>query len=206
MDERRARILAVDDDPLVQDTIRRCLELDGYEVALASDGHSALAEIARERPDLVILDMVMPHLDGASVVMLLRERAATATLPIMVLTARAYAIDKAFGLAVGADDYLAKPFEVAELLARVAALLRRARGEWPEVVELARTVARLEDERDAARREAAELEERLKVVAATLPAAHLRDLPQAPDSPTTDSDHLAASSPRPWWRRHRLQF
>jgi len=128
-DQVRARILVVDDDPAQRELLFRRLEREGYDVSVAEDGWAGLAAIAARIPDLLIVDMMMPRLDGIGVITRLRESPATATLPILMLTARDRAVDKSFGLESGADDYLGKPFEFPELLARIKALLRRSFGE-----------------------------------------------------------------------------
>jgi len=120
-----ARILAVDDDPKILNLMRRGLAFAGYGVDLAPDGEQALA-IARERPpDLVVLDVMLPGLDGLEVCR--RLRAGEPNLPILLLTAKDRVPDRVAGLDAGADDYLIKPFAFDELLARIRALLRRAR-------------------------------------------------------------------------------
>ena len=118
-----ATILIIDDDPKLIDMLRRTLAYEGYRVLTATDGHQALAKAQVERPDLVVLDWLMPGLDGIEVTR--RLRAADAT-PILMLTARDAVEDRVEGLDAGADDYLVKPFAPAELLARIRALLRRA--------------------------------------------------------------------------------
>ncbi len=120
------KILVVDDEPVLVETIAYNLEQAGYEVTTAADGASALEMARRERPDLVILDIMLPEMDGLEVCRLLRRENSTATTPIMMLTAKGEEIDKVVGLEVGADDYVTKPFGRRELLARVKALLRRA--------------------------------------------------------------------------------
>jgi DNA-binding response OmpR family regulator len=116
------RVLVVDDDPTVSDVVRRYLERAGFDVALAADGHSALRAAADVRPDLVVLDLMLPGLDGLSVI---RRARALGETPILVLSARGSTGDRILGLSEGADDYLAKPFSPAELVVRVRTILRR---------------------------------------------------------------------------------
>jgi len=118
------RILVVDDDPGVRDSLRRSLIFNGYEIELADDGQRALNSIALRRPDAVVLDVMMPGLDGLETCR--RLRAAGEDLPVLMLTAREALADRVEGLDAGADDYLVKPFALEELLARLRALLRRS--------------------------------------------------------------------------------
>jgi two-component system response regulator MprA len=124
-DAKRDRVLVVDDDRAIRESLARALELDGYEVALASDGAVALAVIRETRPDVAIVDVMMPNIDGLTVCRVLR--AEKDRLPILMLTARTETSDRVAGLDAGADDYLPKPFELDELMARLRALLRRSR-------------------------------------------------------------------------------
>lgn len=117
------RILVVDDDPKIASFLRRSLVLEGYEVSVANSGTDGLRIIGEQPPDLMILDIMMPGVDGIEVCR--RVRAAGETLPILMLTARDSTADRVRGLDTGADDYLVKPFALEELLARVRALLRR---------------------------------------------------------------------------------
>ncbi|MCB0925094.1 MAG: response regulator transcription factor [Mycobacterium sp.] len=117
------RILVVDDDRAVRESLRRSLSFNGYSVNLAEDGLEALDAIANERPDAVVLDVMMPRLDGLEVCRQLRSTGDD--LPILVLTARDSVSERVAGLDAGADDYLPKPFALEELLARLRALLRR---------------------------------------------------------------------------------
>jgi two-component system response regulator MprA len=117
------RILVVDDDQAVRESLRRSLEFNGYAVSLAGDGAEALAAIGQHPPDALLIDVMMPRLDGLETTRALR--AAGNDLPILVLTARDSVGDRVEGLDAGADDYLTKPFALEELLARLRALLRR---------------------------------------------------------------------------------
>ncbi|HEV3357242.1 MAG TPA: response regulator transcription factor [Pseudonocardiaceae bacterium] len=118
------RILVVDDDRAVRESLRRSLQFNGYQVELASDGVHAMEQIEAQRPDALVLDVMMPRLDGLEVCR--RLRSTGDDLPILVLTARDAVSDRVAGLDAGADDYLPKPFALEELLARLRALLRRA--------------------------------------------------------------------------------
>ncbi|MFJ9781112.1 response regulator transcription factor [Amycolatopsis sp. NPDC101161] len=134
------RILVVDDDRAVRESLRRSLEFNGYQVELASDGAQALEAIIADRPDAMVLDVMMPRLDGLEVAR--RLRSTGDDLPILVLTARDTVSDRVSGLDAGADDYLPKPFALEELLARLRALLRRAvpegqNGQATEVLSFA---------------------------------------------------------------------
>ncbi|MEJ8281899.1 response regulator transcription factor [Pseudonocardia spirodelae] len=117
------RILVVDDDKAVRDSLRRSLAFNGYQVDLAEDGQAALDRMLTDRPDALVLDVMMPRVDGLEVCR--RLRSAGDELPILVLTARDAVSDRVAGLDAGADDYLPKPFALEELLARLRALLRR---------------------------------------------------------------------------------
>ena len=117
------RVLVVDDDRAVRESLRRSLEFNGYAVALAADGAEALASISGSAPDVVVMDVMMPRLDGLEATRALRK--AGNDVPILVLTARDAVGDRVEGLDAGADDYLTKPFALQELLARLRALLRR---------------------------------------------------------------------------------
>ena len=118
----KARVLVVEDDGDIAEVLRRSLRLEGYDVRLAGDGVQALDESSVFEPDAVVLDLGLPRLDGVEVCRRLRE---TGDVPILMLTARDGVDDRVEGLDSGADDYLVKPFERAELLARLRALLRR---------------------------------------------------------------------------------
>jgi two-component system response regulator MprA len=121
--EEPSRVLVVDDDRAVRESLRRSLEFNGYTVSLASDGAEALASIAGSLPDALVIDVMMPRLDGIETTRALRT--AGNDIPILVLTARDSVGDRVEGLDAGADDYLTKPFALEELLARLRALLRR---------------------------------------------------------------------------------
>jgi len=123
--ETPSRVLVVDDDPTVSEVVARYLERDGYAVETVADGRTALDRALAEPPDLVILDLMLPGIDGLEVCRRLR---ALAPVPIVILTARGQENDRIVGLDLGADDYVAKPFSTKELVARVRAVLRRARG------------------------------------------------------------------------------
>jgi two-component system alkaline phosphatase synthesis response regulator PhoP len=123
------RILVVDDEPRIVRLLRAYLEQDGYVVLTAYDGVEALRVIRAERPDLVVLDLMMPGRDGTEVTRIVRADRSLSDTPIIMLTARVEDQDKLAGLELGADDYVTKPFNPAEVVARVRAVLRRALGE-----------------------------------------------------------------------------
>jgi two-component system response regulator MprA len=131
------RILVVDDDAAVRESLGRALRLEGYEVELASDGAEALERLKANGgdPDLVVLDVLMPNVDGLEVCRTLRRSGSR--LPVLMLTARDEVSDRVSGLDAGADDYVVKPFALAELLARVRALLRRSADEAVDVLRFA---------------------------------------------------------------------
>jgi DNA-binding response OmpR family regulator len=118
------RVLVVDDDLTVRDVVRRYLELDGHQVALADNGEDALAWIADNEPDLVVLDLMLPGMDGLEVCRRLRRDSA---IPVVMLTALGEEENRIAGLQIGADDYVTKPFSPRELALRVSSVLRRAR-------------------------------------------------------------------------------
>lgn len=121
-----ALILVVDDEPKVARLARDYLEKNGFQVVTAADGQSALTIARREKPDLVILDLMLPNIDGREVCRILRREG---DVPIIMLTALSEEIDQVTGLEIGADDYITKPFSPRAMVARVRALLRRTRGE-----------------------------------------------------------------------------
>jgi DNA-binding response OmpR family regulator len=131
------KVLVVDDEPMVREVLSRYLSRDGFEVATAADGDEALIRFEETEPDLVVLDLMLPHVDGDEVFRRLRERAPT---PVIMLTARREETDRIGGLERGADDYIAKPFSPREVVARVRAVLRRvgSGNPAPTVLELGR--------------------------------------------------------------------
>src|SRR5437879_2610432 len=124
MRDARAKVLVVDDEPTIAEVVSRYLERAGYEARVASSGEDALAQSARERPDLVVLDLMLPGIDGLEVMRRLRQQDHGRTA-IILLTALGEESDRIVGLRLGADDYVVKPFSPAELVARVDALIRR---------------------------------------------------------------------------------
>ena len=126
------RLLVADDDAAVREAVALVLDLEGFEVTTAVDGREAVAALARDRPDLLVLDVLMPGLDGLEVCR--RMRATADRTPVLMLTARAEVSDRVAGLEAGADDYLVKPFARAELVARLRALLRRTGWEGDDEI------------------------------------------------------------------------
>jgi two-component system, OmpR family, alkaline phosphatase synthesis response regulator PhoP len=126
-------VLVVDDEPQIVELLRAYLEREGFEVAHAADGDAALKEHERVRPDLIVLDLMLPKLDGREVCRRIREGART---PVIMLTARDDESDKVLGLELGADDYITKPFSPREVVARVRAVLRRGSHEPADVLRL----------------------------------------------------------------------
>jgi DNA-binding response OmpR family regulator len=118
----RARVLVVDDEPMVREVLARYLSKEGFDVDIAADGEAALSAFERSRPDLVLLDLMLPSVDGFDV---LRRMQASGAPPVIMLTARGDEVDRIIGLEMGADDYVAKPFSPREVVARVRAVLRR---------------------------------------------------------------------------------
>jgi len=125
-------ILVVEDEADIRNLVRYNLEQEGYVVAEAADGEQGLAAARKSRPHLIVLDLMLPGMNGLEVCRVLRGEEKTAKLPVVMLTARATEVDKVLGLEIGADDYVTKPFSPRELLARVKAVLRRAYGSEPE--------------------------------------------------------------------------
>ncbi len=128
--ESKPLVLVVDDEPTVRETIAINLRREGLEVAFASSGTEAVEQARRLTPDLIVLDVMLPGMDGFEVCRVVREQS---TVPILLLSARAEEIDRVVGLEIGADDYLTKPFAMRELVARVRAMLRRSRMQAPLV-------------------------------------------------------------------------
>ena len=122
-----SRVLIVEDEPDIRELVVHHLKRDGYQVSAASSGEEALRQVQAGPPDLVLLDLMMPAMDGLEVCRRLRQDPATAMLPIVMLTAKGDEVDRVLGLEIGADDYIVKPFSPKELLARVRAVLRRSR-------------------------------------------------------------------------------
>jgi len=123
------RVLVVDDEPIVTEVVERYLVREGYRVTVVHDGRAAIQAAAREAPDLIVLDLMLPGVDGLEVCRTIR---AESKVPIIILSAKDEESDKILGLGLGADDYLAKPFSPRELVARVQAVLRRTRSAPPE--------------------------------------------------------------------------
>src|SRR5437868_5057308 len=142
MPMKKTTIVAADDDPQLLRLVTRNLQFEGYEVIPASNGQQALEEIEEQVPDLVLLDVMMPKMDGFTVCQRVRE---FSTVPIIIVTARGQDQDKVRGLDLGADDYLTKPFSVDELLARVRAVLRRTQFTANEQAHILRTTITIGD-------------------------------------------------------------
>jgi len=123
------RILIIDDDPDILQVLRANLELHGFAVSCAQKGKEALQQLAQNMPDLIILDLILPDIDGIQLCQRIREK--NPSIPIIMLTARDRVSDKVLGLEVGADDYVVKPFETLELIARIKACLRRSKKMVP---------------------------------------------------------------------------
>ena len=131
------KILVIEDEPDIAKLVSYNLAQERFRVVTADDGEQALRIIEREKPDLVVLDLMLPGLSGIELCKILRGRADTSKLPILMLTAKAGEADRVLGLELGADDYLAKPFSPREMVARVRAILRRANGVASSEVRLA---------------------------------------------------------------------
>ena len=145
------KVLAVEDDANLLETLKYNLRKEGYDVVTAGDGEQALEAARREKPDLIILDIMLPKLSGFEVCRVLRREM---TVPIIMLTAKAEEMDKIVGLEIGADDYMTKPFSIRELLARIRAILRRSKMTEPVIINGTESIVIGSLEIDAARHKA----------------------------------------------------
>ena len=132
----RERILLIEDEPDIAEVLQYNLEKEGFQVELASRGDAGLEAVRRESPELILLDLMLPGLDGLELTRLLKRDPATAHLPIVMLTARSEEVDRIVGLELGADDYISKPFSPREVVLRVKAVLRRLQPEEAVASEL----------------------------------------------------------------------
>ena len=130
------RVLIVDDDPDIQRLVSYNLTQAGYEVATAETGRKALESVQKHPPDLIILDLMLPDVDGIEVCRTLRQRESSRRIPIVMLTARGEEIDRVIGFELGADDYVMKPFSPRELVLRVKSIFRRMKGERSDLLRL----------------------------------------------------------------------
>jgi len=178
------RVLVVDDEPMVRDVLARYLARDGFEVETAADGEAALAAFESDRPDLILLDLMLPRVDGFEVFRRLREGGVAS--PVIMLTARGEVTDRIVGLEIGADDYVSKPFSPKEVVARVRAVLRRSRAAAGE-----------DDIVDPLRFGELEIDARTREV-------RTRGVPVGMTPKEFDLLHLLASSPRTVFSRYRL--
>lgn len=178
------RVLVVDDEPMVREVLSRYLERDGFEVEAAADGERALAAFDARRPDLVLLDLMLPRVDGFEVFRRIRARAPS---PVIMITARGDITDRIVGLEIGADDYVSTPFSPAEVVARVRAVLRRGTQAVPEA----------EPERELLRFDGLEIDASARLVRVDGTAVSLtrREF---------DLLHFLASSPRVVFSRYQL--
>ena len=122
------RVLCVDDDPVIQKLLQVNFEMEGYEVILASDGAEAVDRARETAPDLIVMDVMMPRMDGLEAARILKADAATSSIPIIIVSAKAQDVDVKAGRAAGADEYMTKPFDPLELLETAAALIARSAG------------------------------------------------------------------------------
>jgi two-component system response regulator MprA len=134
VEQEQGSVLVVEDDRAVRDAVERALSFEGYAVVTARDGAEALAAVINDPPDVIVLDVMMPHVDGLETCRRIRARGIST--PILILTARHEISDRVAGLDAGADDYMVKPFALEELLARLRALLRRSTGSTTEVLSV----------------------------------------------------------------------
>ncbi|MGH2987181.1 MAG: response regulator [Solirubrobacterales bacterium] len=178
------RVLVVDDEPMVRDVLARYLARDGFEVETAADGEAALAAFESDRPDLILLDLMLPRVDGFEVFRRLREGGVAS--PVIMLTARGEVTDRIVGLEIGADDYVSKPFSPKEVVARVRAVLRRSRAAAGE-----------DDTVDPLRFGELEIDARTREV-------RTRGVLVGLTPKEFDLLHLLASSPRTVFSRYRL--
>ena len=134
----REKILIVEDEPDIIKMLEYNLKKEGFRITSASDGREALRRAEREHPDIIILDLMLPEIDGLEVCKTLKQSSDTADIPVIMLTAKAQETDKIVGLELGADDYITKPFSIRELTARVKAVLRRTgeKNKLPEIFEI----------------------------------------------------------------------
>ena len=139
-----ATILVVDDEEPILELLRFNLEKEGYQVCVAKDGQEALERVAKEQPDLLVLDVMLPGMDGLEVCRILRSNPKFQQIPIIMLTAKGEEIDTVLGLELGADDYMTKPFSPRELLARIKARLRRLNSSEEAVAQIIRGELRID--------------------------------------------------------------